>query len=211
MMLARLVLFVLIMATVSGIEVDMDCPEDIYEGEEFECEVEVREGDGRYDLKVEVDKERNSALEIWDEDKEDWISGYYYLKEFIRDDEVVRLRIERSGKYDVILKLREESFIEEFDVGRIKVREVRKLKEEVNVSENDSVEIKEVEKEVEKEVGVIFLGGSDEVLSLSGSVGDGNDEKWDYVSKDGKVSDWLPYVFCLFLIGIIGVLLLDRF
>ena len=51
-----------------------------------------------------------------------------------------------------------------------------------------------------------------EIISLNGDVVlEGDEEGWDYVSKDGKIVDWLPYGFCLFLIFLVGVLILDRF
>jgi len=39
---------------VSAVEVDMDCPDDIFEGEEFECLLEVFDGEEVYDVKVEA-------------------------------------------------------------------------------------------------------------------------------------------------------------
>lgn len=196
-MLKGLVVFVLVISFVSALDVDLDCPDEIYEGEEFECDVEVIEGDGVYDLKVEVDTKRDSVLKVWDSGE--WKSGYYYLKNFIKSEEVVRLRIDEAGKYDVAMKLRQGDSRNDFDVGRIRVEEAR-------VEEEEDVE--EVEEELGVDDEVIFLGGENEVILLSeGSL----EEEWDYVSKDGMVVDWLPYAFCLFLIFLVGILILDRF
>ena len=135
-MLAKFLVLVLVFSSgVFALDVDWDCPDEIYAGEEFECDVEVDDGDDRYDLKIEVDEERNSALEIWN--GEDWQSGYYYLKDFIRDDEVVKLRVDEEGRYDVVLKLRHGDFREEFDVGKLKVLEA--LDSEVEDEEGEEV------------------------------------------------------------------------
>lgn len=194
-----LVLILLITGFVHAVDVDLDCPDDIYVGEEFECEVEVEDGEERYDLKIEVDEERDSVLRIWD--GEDWKSGYYYLKDFVRDDEVVLLKILEEGRFDVVLKLRYGEWRKEFDVGKIRV-EMGENNPRIDADGADS-------DERDEGVEVISLGGDDDVILLGGDDYE-EDEEWDYVSKDGMVVDWLPYVFCLFLIGLVGVLMWDR-
>jgi len=207
-MLKVFFVFVFLVSFVSAVEVDLDCPDEIYAGEEFECEVDVSDGEATYDLKVEVDEERDSVLRIWD--GEVWKSGYYYVNDFVRRSEVVRLVVEEEGKYDVVLKLRDGDYRAEFDVGRLKVK-VRtgvegETKESLREGENLSAEYAEgADYSLENEV--IFLG-ENEVISLVGSVV--VEEEWDYVSKDGRVVDWLPYLFCLFLIFLVGILVWDK-
>ena len=200
----RWLVLVFLMGFVSAVDVDFDCPDDIYVGEEFECSLEVSDGDGVYDVKVEADKERSSVLRIFDSG--DWKSGYYYLKEFIEDgdEEDVRLKILEEGKYDVILKLRQGSYREEFDVGRLKVLA---LEEDDDEEEEEEEEVNEVE-EVEK-VDVIVLNEETKMIMLNGDVV-AEDEGWDYVSKDGWIVDWLLYGFCLFMIFFVGVLVLSQ-
>ncbi|MBT6690157.1 hypothetical protein HN903_03680 [archaeon] len=192
-MLKIFIVLVFLIGFVSAVDVDLDCPNEVFVDEEFECEVEVSEGDARYDLKVEVDKERDSILRIWDGYDGNWQSGYYYLKEFIEDDEDVKLKVVEAGRYDVVVKLRDGEWREEFDVGRIKVRESKV------VEEGDMVESVD-------DVSIILDDVEPEVISLSGDVIEDVEDKWDYVSKDGLVVDWLPYVFCLFLIFFVGIL-----
>ena len=198
--------FVLLVGFVSAVEVELDCPDEIFVDEEFECEVEVFDGDGVYDLKVDVDGERNSVLRILDSG--DWKSSYYYLTEFVRDDEVVGLKILSEGRYDVILKLRQGSEREEFDVGRIKVLKGKEV-ERTLVEEEEDVGTDYADLG-EKGNGVILLGG--DVAGENGVLyGHGSGEpEWDYVSKDGKISDLLLYGFCLFLILFIVVLMWGR-
>lgn len=180
----KIMMFVLMLGFVSAVDVELNCPDDVFVDEEFECELEVFDGDGDYDLKIEIDEERDSALKILDNDE--WKSGYYYLKEYVRDEEVVKLKILESGRYDLIVKLRQGSERSEFDVGRVFVEDL----------------IVEVSDETEEE--------SDGVILLGGSVAAKVEPEWDYVSRDGKIADMLPYWFSLFLVFVIGVMMWAR-
>jgi hypothetical protein len=181
----KIIVLIFLIGFVSAVEVEMDCPDDVFVDESFECELEVFDGDGVYDLKVEVDSKRDSVLRILDSG--DWKSGYYYLKKFVRDDAVVGLKIMESGRYDVVVKLRQGGDRKEFDVGRISV-------EEGSVVGEEDV------------VGVISLDKGNEIIALGGDVAEMNEE-WDYVSKDGQIIDWLLYGFCLCLILLVGILM----
>jgi len=215
MMLEKLFILILVMGVVSAVDVDFDCPDDIYVDEEFECSVEVFDGDGIYDLKIEVDEERDSILRIWD--GEVWKSGYYYLIDFIDEDEVVKLTVSEEGKYDVVVKLRDGEWKSEFDVGRIRVLVGEDVEEEnLDTDSTDSklllVGVNPDANLVEKSEGVevINLNRENEVIVLGGDVVT-EDEEWNYVSKDGLIVDWLLYGFCLFLIFLVGVLVWDKF
>jgi len=202
----KIIILILMIGMVSAVDVDFDCPDEIYVGESFECEVEVSDGEGRYDLKVEADEERDSVLRIFD--GEVWKSGYYYLTDFVKSDEVVRLKVLEEGRYDLIVKLRDGDWREEFDVGRLKVLEAEgggggNQGEGENLSAEDAEDA-----DFALEENVINLGGDVEVISLSGEVSD--EEEWDYVSKDGLIVDWLVYGFCLFLIFLVGILMWER-
>ena len=199
-----LLLLIFLFSLVSAVEVDFDCPDNIYVGEEFECSVEVSGGEGEYDVKVEIDKERNSVLKVWD--GEYWKSGYYYVKGFVENGEKrdVRLKVLEAGRYEGVLKLRQGESVEFFDI-KMRIEEDWEVEEE-EVEEGEGGEIEEGEDEV------IVLGGVDlDVISLNGDVVLEEDEEWDYVSKDGRIIDWLVYGFCLFLIFLLGVLIWDKF
>lgn len=178
--------FVLMIGFVGAVDVELSCPEDVFVDEEFECELEIFDGDGIYDVKVEVDSERNSILRIFDSG--DWKSSYYYLKEFARDDAVVLLKILERGRYDVVVKLRQGNDREDFDAGKIRV-------EEGNNVGTDYTDLTD------------WVGGDDGVIVLGGNVVEEMNEEWDYVSRDGKIVDWLLYGFCLFLILLVGLLM----
>jgi hypothetical protein len=197
----KVMLLIFMIGFVSAVEVELDCPDDVFVDESFECMVEVFDGDGVYDLKVEVDSERDSVLKILD--GSEWKSSYYYLKGFVRDDEVVGLKIMESGRYDVVVKLRQGDEREEFDVGRISV--------EAPIGHDSGDTEGDVVGDEENVIQVISLDEGSEIIALGGGVVVEDDEEWDYVSKDGKIIDWLPYGFCLFLILLVGVLMWERF
>jgi len=175
---------------VSAVEIDFDCPDDIFVDVEFECSLEIFDGDGKYDVKIDLDEERDSVLDVWNDGE--WKSGYYYLKEFIEDsgEQNVRLKISKKGDYDGILKLRQGGKREFFDIeievdGKIEKVE-DKMFEEIDFPEKVST--------------VLFLN-NDSV----------HEDELIYVSKNAKVIDWLPYLFALFLIFVIIILLWERF
>ena len=68
------ILFLLMIGFVSAVDIDFDCPDEIYVDEEFECLLEVFDGDGEYDVKVDLDGERDSVVELWNNG--DWKSGF---------------------------------------------------------------------------------------------------------------------------------------
>jgi len=190
------VLILMMIGFVSAVDIEFDCPREIFVDEEFECLLEVFDGDGVYDVKVELDGERNSVLEVWDNGA--WKSGYYYLIDFIEDGEErdIRLRVSEEGDWDGELKLRQGDKREFFDI-------------EVEVERGKIIE--DVEDDVVEEDVVLLGDDVPEVLSLNGDIVDEVGDQLVYVSKDAKVVNWLPYGFALFLIFVIGILLWERF
>jgi hypothetical protein len=191
------------MSFASAVDIDFDCPDEIFVDEEFECVLEVFDGSGEYDVKVDLDGERNSVLRVWNDGK--WESGYYYLKEFIDDgdDEKIKMKVSDDGDFEGVVKLRQGDKREFFDI-------------ELEVEKGDS------QSEI---VGDSTLSGDSEDLPLGdSSLLDGdlendvislNDEVIEgggfvYVSKDSEVVDWLPYGFSLFLIFVIVILVWER-
>lgn len=209
MMLKGAFVLVLMLSTVSALGIDLNCPDSVHVDTEFECVAKVVDGDGViYDLKINTEQGQDTSLYIFDKEK-GWIKGWYYLKNFIEKEEVVGLKILDAGDYNIVAKLRYDGKTKTFDGGKISVG--AGAKGDVN-NEEDAAEsryVKEVvfdtQSSAPKDDGdeVIFLGGAGE------SAKDGKEE-WGYVSKEGKVVDWLPYAFCLFLIILVGVLVWDK-
>lgn len=194
------ILILLMTSFASAVYIDFDCPDDILADEEFECSLEVFDGEGEYDVKIDLDGERNSVLEVWNDGT--WKSGYFYLKEFIESgkEDDIKLRVSEEGNYDGSLKLRQGDKREFFDI-EIDVEEAEETKEDEEVVED---EVDSPEPPVEKK------SSEPKIISLNEDTLEEVDELV-YASKDAKVVSWLPYGFSLFLILIIGILLWERF
>jgi len=191
-----IVLVLLMVGFVSAVDVDFDCPDEIFVGEEFECVLEVFDGNGVYDVKIDLDGERNSVLEVWNDGK--WKTGYYYLLEFIKDgdEEEVRLRVSEVGKYDGVLKLRQGDNREFFDI-EIEVEGGKEV-----YTKNDDISKDDL---IEK---IILYENLPKTISLNDDVLGG---ELVYESKNSKIMNYLPYAFSVFLIVIIGILIWERF
>lgn len=196
------VLILLFFSFSSALEIDLDCPDEIFVDEEFECELEVSDGDGVYDVKIDLDGEKNSVLEIWDEELEDWKSAYYYLKEAVKSGDKIDilLRISKDGEYNGVLKLRQGSKIESFDI-EIEAEEFDKEK---------AVKGEVVEEDGEEIVQEIIENFSNKPIVLNAIVENKSDDKLVYLSKSAQVIEMLPYLFSLFLIFIIGILIWEK-
>lgn len=223
-MMIRLFVFILMIGFVSGLDASLHCPDNIYEGEDFKCDVKISDGNGTYDLKIEIDKERSSNLRIWT--GEVWQSGYYYLRDFIQDSGIVELNVSKAGEYDVVLKVRQRSVVKKFNAGKLEVQVGEIISEEVEKVEVRDSDVEEIEAgdseksssrvsyvNIDSTAGnkddIIFLNKDAQIISLNeGEVVENN--KWDYISKNGRTVDMLPYWFCLFLIFLAGILMWER-
>jgi len=207
--------------------VDFSCPESVNLNEEFVCSLEVLEGDGVYDVKLQIEDGGNSVARLWNSEDETWKSSWYYLIGFIGVEEKkdIRVKIEKSGDYDSNLILRlgknREFFEFSISVSDDEIVEVSDENEDSVDSEVDEEEVieevqeEEVQKSVdenrkttseEKEVKVISLN-SNVVLNNSSS----DNPEVVYESKNKKIVDYAPYVFSIFLLAIIVVLFWEKF
>ncbi|MFH1451778.1 MAG: hypothetical protein ABIF88_01240 [archaeon] len=207
--------------------VDFSCPESVNLNEEFVCSLEVLEGDGVYDVKLQIEDGGNSVARLWNSEDETWKSSWYYLIGFIGVEEKkdIRVKIEKSGDYDSNLILRlgknREFFEFSISVSDDEIVEVSDENEDSVDSEVDEEEVieevqeEEVQKSVdenrkttseEKEVKVISLN-SNVVLDNSSS----DNPEVVYESKNKKIVDYAPYVFSIFLLAIIVVLFWEKF
>lgn len=215
--LFMIILIIMNLGFISAGEVEIDCPSEVEKDEEFECDIEIFDFEGTYDLKIEIEKNEKSVAKIWDNEEEDWKSSYYYLKEFIESGELkeIELRIEEVGEYDGILKLRQNSKIEEFDF-EIDVEEVDEAQESMDSQENGE--------ESEEETFAQIKGGGENIatieeiqnlpniISLNSPRGDSKKiERVIYESKNKKILDYAPYFFLVFLVFLLIVILWDKF
>lgn len=190
-----LILILLMIGFATAVSVDFDCPDSIEVDEEFECSLEIFDGEGVYDVKIDLDGERNSVLEVFNDGV--WKSGYYYLLEFIEEGDVekVRLKVSEDRDYGGVLKLRQGDKREFFDI-------------EVEVDEGEDImEGGEEIVEENSENEIVLSERPKETISLN----NGEESESVYESKDSKIMNYLPYVFSVFLIGLLGILIWERF
>ena len=209
-----IILFILLLSFSSAIEVDFSCPSEVGVGEEFECSVELLEGEGVYDLKFDLSVDGSSVARVWDGDS--WGSCYYYLKEFISSGDVksVKLKIEKAGEIEGVLKFRQGSAREFFDFEILVGGGVVVPGEDVASDEDKVVEdegngiIEGGEEVVEEIVEVKEINLQEEAAGVINLNSPEEEEEVIYESKNQVIKTWAIYGFVLFLILVIFVLLL---
>jgi len=182
---------ILLIGFSTALEVDFDCPTEVSINEEFSCDLELINREGTYDLKVEIKKGSKTITQIWDPEKEDWKSGYYYLNSFIKDFEEVQLKITELGEHSGILKLRKDSKTETFPFEIITLEN----KETKTATESEEEE-KVVKKTIKKEV----LPIEGEVIKQTIELNNEGLEEVEEIEKDFKKEILLKGIGIFFLI-----------
>lgn len=199
----------LIISFVSSSSVNFDCPSEVEINEEFSCSLEINEGEGVYDVKVEIEEDGHSVARIFKLEEDKFISTYYYLKEFIDvgEKKEILLKVEEGGDFDMILKLRGGNSIEFFEY-EINVGGESNIEED-NFNDED-VEIEEDNNDPIEEEEVIFV--KKETISLNPTLlKESPSELLIYESRNSRNLHYLSYAFSLFLIIILGILLWEKF
>jgi hypothetical protein len=178
---------------VSSLDVEFDCPHEVEIDEKFKCSIDIEDG---YDVKVDISKDDKSVARIFDEEG-NWKSAYYYLKDFSREE--VLLKITEEGEYEGDLKVRRGEVVETFGF------EIDAFEGEIEEDVDLEVESEETFMletfEIESSKGIISLNSHDVARK----------EVLVYESREVRNFRLLPYMFSLFLIGIVIVLLWEKF
>ena len=199
----------LMISFASSSSVNFDCPSEVEINEEFSCSLEINEGEGVYDVKVEIEEDGHSVARIFKLEEDKFISTYYYLKEFIDvgEKKEILLKVEEGGDFDMILKLRGGNSIEFFEY-EINVGGESNIEED-NFNDED-VEIEEDNNDPIEEEEVIFV--KKETISLNPTLlKESPSELLIYESKNSRNLRYLSYAFSLLLIIILGILLWEKF
>jgi len=222
------VCFVFCIGFVSAVSANFDCPESVGVNEEFECSLEVTEGEGVYDVKLEIMQDTENVGRVWNEVEEKWKSSFYYVKDFISSGETkeLRVKVEMEGNYECVLKLRQGDTKEFFDfslnVGEGSVSEggeveesgegaVEEGEEGVEESEEDRVEEDEEKVAEDRSENIVLNSEEREIISLnSPEIVEEESFEVVYESKSFKALKYAPYAFSIFLIVVVGFLLWDR-
>lgn len=207
-MLNFFLIFLFLLSFASALDAEINCPAKVQFEEEFECSVLVSGSEGIYDLKIDLSKDGENLAEIFDSGE--WKSAYYYINEFIEDEEKnIKLKIVKdfSGEIEGILKLRQESKREFFYF------DLNVEKNSGSGSEEVVEDIEDVEEVIEKSEEFVKSNSKNKevkVISLNSQViktEESNSEKVVYESKNEKIKNFAIYGFAVFLIFVIVVLL----
>lgn len=203
-------LFVLIITPFAySLEVNLDCPSEVEVDEEFTCSFSFDEDVDSYDVKFDISRDGKSVARIYDSEKNDFKSAYYYLKDFSSDR--VKLKVTEEGEFDSEFKVRVGSKVDSFPF-------------EIVVGEGNEREIEEDEEVLEEDfdegdVGKIETKGVEnkrEIISLNSiSLGEGEVEEEDlelvYESKEFRNQNYFPYLFSLFLLIVFSFFVWEKF
>ncbi|MCH7850317.1 MAG: hypothetical protein IH845_01610 [Nanoarchaeota archaeon] len=205
---------ILILATiVSSLEVEINCPKEVEVEEEFKCSFEILDSAEVYDVKIDITKDGSSVARIFDPQKNDWKSAYYYLSEFSESE--ILLKITEEGKYSPLLKLRKGSFRESvgFDIlVGVSSSFEEKIVEEIidETQEEEALKNLKENKIVQPEKIILKNERSFDVISLNAVFVEEN-STLIYESREARNFKYLPYVFSLFLVVVIVFLLWEKF
>jgi hypothetical protein len=196
-----------------GLAPDFDCPETVALDEEFECTISVPDFESVLDLKIDLKDGTKSIARIYDPEKSDWKSAFYYLKEFISDsgERTFGLKIEKAGSFDGVLKLRgssTENF--EFEIT-VESSGDSGGEEEAAGADEDSSEAPGGENGAVPSLVQQEEAAGDEMIVLNGKATVPLEKELLYQSKSSKSLDYAPYVFSFFLIVILAIVLFQKF
>lgn len=200
--------------------IEFSCPKKVNINEEFFCNLRIEDLEGTWDVKVEILNEGKTIAKIFNPEKSDFSSAYYYLNTFISsgEEKEIKLKIIEAGEFPGTLKLRQEGNKETFSF-EILVQESsnnqeknedldENSKEEISketkqkISENISSEIKRKNEKITGEIIIL----NDEPIPTKKL----EDNELIYESKNNKVLRYSPYALIIFLIILLGFLLKDK-
>ena len=198
-----------------GLAPDFDCPETVALDEEFECTISVPDFESVLDLKIDLKDGTKSIARIYDPEKSDWKSAFYYLKEFISDsgERTFGLKIEKAGSFDGVLKLRGSS-TENFEFEITVESSGDSGGEEETKTEGDFSGASRGE-DMENEPAPYRVQQKEaddgEMIVLNGKTTTPLEKELVYQSKSSKSLDYAPYVFSFFLIVVLAIVLFQKF
>ena len=178
--------------------------DEIINNKEFEIKVKVRDlEDEKYDVKIWIEEKGEIISERYDEEKEEWRSGNYYIDDLFDEEGdssiYVRIRLKEDykdfeGKSEVFARLRKgSSTIDSFE------DEIRILKGEENLDEEGDQDIEVIS----------YYEDDNEAIKLGAEKGE-EENSIIYKSKNEYIKEAAIYGFALLCIMIIVVLIIKR-
>jgi hypothetical protein len=212
MKLAFIIFLFLLIRLSCAISVDIGCPKEVFPFSEFECDIEVENTTGIYDLKADISANGQRVAKIYNEMDKKWQSAYYYLKEFIDDDGEYKIKLNITSpiyeKIPASIKLRQGTKTYTFDFN-IRLAEPQ----DAYMPASDHATINESAKEDIAEIKGEILNIStrdDRTKTIINQKGVVYEEEVIYESKNIRLKEYAIYGFCLILIFVIAVLLYEK-
>ena len=215
-----LLLLIFLIPTIFAISATIKCPDEIFVEKIFECSIIVDNFTGNYDVKFDISSGEQTLAKIYDPQKQEWKSSYYYLYDFITNDDegeekTIKLKIteDYNGNIDAILKLRQGSKREFFDFN-IKIKQEKgeePEEEETHSPTQEEPANKNPESKTNPDTNSpqqIKLN-QPKLINLNPTP-QPQTNKVIYESKNQKIKKYAIYAFAIFLIFIIIALLIRR-
>ena len=204
-------------------ELDVNYPDKVNIGEEFEAEIKLIDfAEGNYDLKFDILGSGNRIGQIYDEK---WQSTYYFMEDVFEDNEVkIKLKIDKEfeGDANIIIKVRDSSGTSisfgdyEIEVVATELKEDEQKETNNNEPKEESVKEESVKEdnvsksEVISEQKVALLSNN-EVIDLSPqNIKNDSGNEIIFKSKNDNVKEYAIYGFAIFCVLIIILMLIEK-
>lgn len=183
--------------------------EDIINGKEFIISVKIESGEDKfYDGKLWIENQENIISERYDEKNEIWKSGYYYINEYFKDENKVKIRINKKykdfeGDAYIHFKIRNKKEIKKEikvlieDKKDDKKEDSKKYSNEKKIIE-ENVEIKKIEDE-NKDIKEAIENNEIKPITLGNKINSDNKEIF-YESKQTRILNYSIYGFTVFCV-----------
>lgn len=215
-----ILLTVISLKVVSGLEIDLDFPDEVELDEEFEVTISTDSDDEEYDVKIFVHDSDDSEIdrdeyvsEIYDSEEDDWEDSWYYLNEAYPYEDEFEVRVfDGEGRLEICVRLRKSSdhdsgFEEECD--RIEVLEAEEEDEYREDSEEPAIWRNEPPEE-KQEIQPIALQKQDKITLNSPKQPIEEPELTTIKTPEGNKRTMLMFSFTGFCVLIIVLLAMKK-
>jgi thiol:disulfide interchange protein len=201
-----LTIILLLLPLTTAISINSECPEEVNVNEEFTCELEIKDVEGVWDLKIDISSGSGSSARILEE--ETWKSAYYYLKEYIEEEKTyeVTLKIEEEGEYEATTKLRQGNKKEEQTFSITATTKEEKEKEKVTKEEKETTKettTKTTKKKQEETTTPKLPVTKEETTFLTNERQE--TKEVIYTSKQYQILKYLPHTTIILIILLTGI------
>jgi len=204
-------------------ELDVNYPDKVNLGEEFEAEIKLIDfPEGNYDLKFDILGSGNRIGQIYDEK---WQSTYYFVEDIFENNEAkIKLKIDKEfeGEADIIIKIRDSSGTSiSFGDYEIEVVPSETIENKLPKTNQKETTIKDNEEDMEKNNSMpkgeviseqkVARLNNNEVIDVSPqNIKNDSGNEIIFKSKNDNVKEYAIYGFAIFCVLIIILMLIEK-